>query len=57
MLWNRLDWNPLPHSRTMAWPAGQGCVEMKTGGKLCIEEGTAGSVFPFLDALIKTFPE
>jgi hypothetical protein len=34
---------------------------MKTGGKLCIEEGTAGSVFPFLmaegpDALIETFP-
>jgi len=34
----------------MAWPTGQCCVEMKTGGKVCIEEGTAGSVFPFLRA-------
>jgi hypothetical protein len=34
---------------------------MKTGGKVCIEEGTAGRVSPFLraegpDALIETFP-
>jgi len=28
-------------NNTMAWPTGHGCVEMKTGGKLCIEEGTA----------------